>query len=193
MIGPDVVVSASMDLHGNVTRELAHQVDLVTCYRMAPHEDAMETKERAVRNLVDAHHLSRRRAAPREGLIPIPVLLPGEQTSTRLEPAASLYAQVPLVEQTDGVLDAAIWVGYAWADQPRDQAVTVVTGWDEAAVAAGAERLARASGTSARTSCSSRRPARSRSASTRHSLPAPRTRTSCPTPATTPPRAAPAT
>jgi microcystin degradation protein MlrC len=42
------------------------------------------------------------------------------------------------------VLDAAIWVGYAWADQPRDQAVTVVTGWDEAAVAAGAERLARA-------------------------------------------------
>ncbi|MEN0101588.1 MAG: M81 family metallopeptidase, partial [Curtobacterium sp.] len=52
VIGPDVVVSASMDLHGNVTAELAHQVDLVTCYRMAPHEDAMETKERAVRNLV---------------------------------------------------------------------------------------------------------------------------------------------
>ena len=81
---------------------------------------------------------------PVKAWIPIPVLLPGEQTSTRLEPAKSLYAQVPLVEQTEGVLDAAIWVGYAWADQPRDQAVTVVTGWDEAAVAAGAERLARA-------------------------------------------------
>lgn len=145
VIGPDVIVSASMDLHGNVTRELAHQVDLVTCYRMAPHEDAMETKERAVRNLVDV--LTTRPAGaqrPVKAWIPIPVLLPGEQTSTRLEPAASLYAQVPLVEQTDGVLDAAIWVGYAWADQPRDRAVTVVTGWDEAAVAAGAERLARA-------------------------------------------------
>jgi len=145
VIGPDVVVSASMDLHGNVTRELAHQCDLVTCYRMAPHEDAMETKERAVRNLVEV--LTTRPVGaqrPVKAWIPIPVLLPGEQTSTRLEPAASLYAQVPVVEQTDGVLDAAIWVGYAWADQPRDRAVTVVTGWDEAAVAAGAERLARA-------------------------------------------------
>ncbi|WP_413600245.1 M81 family metallopeptidase [Curtobacterium sp. Curtsp57] len=145
VIGPDVVVSASMDLHGNVTAELAHQVDLVTCYRMAPHEDAMETKERAVRNLVEVlttRPLGARR--PVKAWIPIPVLLPGEQTSTRIEPAASLYAQVPEVEATEGVLDAAIWVGYAWADQPRDRAVTVVTGWSRDAVAAGAERLAQA-------------------------------------------------
>jgi microcystin degradation protein MlrC len=33
VIGPDVLVSASMDLHGNVSRELAHQTDLITCYR----------------------------------------------------------------------------------------------------------------------------------------------------------------
>ncbi len=145
VVGPDVIVSASMDLHGNVTRELAHQVDLVTCYRMAPHEDALETKERAVRNLVDVlttRPVGGRR--PVKAWIPIPVLLPGEQTSTRIEPAASIYGQVPEVEQEDGVLDAAIWVGYAWADQPRDRAVTVVTGWDRDVVAAGAERLARA-------------------------------------------------
>ncbi|MFJ3030041.1 M81 family metallopeptidase [Curtobacterium sp. NPDC087080] len=145
VVGPDVIVSASMDLHGNVTRELAHQVDLVTCYRMAPHEDALETKERAVRNLVDV--LTTRPVGsqrPVKAWIPIPVLLPGEQTSTRIEPAASIYAQVPEVEEEHGVLDAAIWVGYAWADQPRDRAVTVVTGWDADAVAAGAERLARA-------------------------------------------------
>lgn len=52
-IGPHTLVSTSMDLHGNVSRELVHQSDLITCYRMAPHEDAMETKERAARNLVD--------------------------------------------------------------------------------------------------------------------------------------------
>ncbi|MCM3503763.1 M81 family metallopeptidase [Curtobacterium sp. ODYSSEY 48 V2] len=145
VVGPDVIVSASMDLHGNVTRELAHQVDLVTCYRTAPHEDTLETKERAVRNLVDVlttRPVGGRR--PVKAWIPIPVLLPGEQTSTRIEPAASIYGQVPEVEQEDGVLDAAIWVGYAWADQPRDRAVTVVTGWDRDVVAAGAERLARA-------------------------------------------------
>ena len=40
--------------------------------------------------------------------------------------------------------DASIWVGYAWADEPRNQAAVVVTGHDESAVAAGVERLAQA-------------------------------------------------
>ena len=33
VIGPAVVVSASMDLHGNVSRELVHQTDLITNVR----------------------------------------------------------------------------------------------------------------------------------------------------------------
>ncbi|PZF58093.1 microcystin degradation protein MlrC [Curtobacterium sp. MCBD17_013] len=157
VVGPDVIVSTSMDLHGNVSRELAHASDLITCYRMAPHEDALDTKERAVRNLVDllaaqptlpsATDAADGGAAPRvrpvKAWVPVPVLLPGEQTSTRIEPAAHIYAGVPEVEATDGVVDAAIWVGYAWADEPRNRAVVVVTGWDEDAVTAGAERLAR--------------------------------------------------
>ena len=40
-------------------------------------------------------------------------------------------------------MDAAIWVGYAWADEPRNRAVVVVTGWDKIAVSKGAERLSR--------------------------------------------------
>ncbi|MGW3647139.1 M81 family metallopeptidase [Streptomyces sp. NPDC000878] len=141
VVGPDVIVSTSMDLHGNVSRELAHQSDLITCYRMAPHEDHMETKERAVRNLVDV--LVSGAPRPVKAWVPVPVLLAGEQTSTRIEPAKSVYAAVDEVEAADGVLDAAIWVGYAWADEPRNRAAVVVTGSDEAAVSAGAERLAR--------------------------------------------------
>ncbi|WP_210579575.1 M81 family metallopeptidase [Streptomyces sp. GESEQ-4] len=141
VIGSDVLVSTSMDLHGNVSRELVHRSDLITCYRMAPHEDAMETKERAARNLVDLL----RSGAPRpvKAWIPVPVLLAGEQTSTRMEPAKSVYAAVAEVEATEGVTDAAIWVGYAWADEPRNRAAVVVTGPSEPAVIAGAQRLAR--------------------------------------------------
>ncbi|KAK5989369.1 Microcystinase C-like protein [Cladobotryum mycophilum] len=142
VIGPDVIVSASMDLHGNVSRELAHMCDLITCYRMAPHEDTMETKERACRNLLDVLKPSSPGQRPLKAWIPIPILLPGEQTSTRDEPAKHIYAAVPDVEAQEGVLDAAIWVGYAWADEPRDRAVIVVTGWDEEAVSKGAEKLA---------------------------------------------------
>jgi microcystin degradation protein MlrC len=118
VIGKDVVVSASMDLHGNVSRELAHQTDLITCYRLAPHEDELETKERACRNLVDVLTLFPRRmqesgkaGLPIKAWIPVPILLTGEQTSTRVEPAKSVYAAVSEVEKIEGVLDAAIWVG----------------------------------------------------------------------------------
>ncbi|MEV7342051.1 M81 family metallopeptidase [Streptomyces sp. NPDC093544] len=140
-VGPEVIVSTSMDLHGNVSRELAHMSDLITCYRMAPHEDHLETKERAARNLVNL--LTTGAPRPFKAWIPVPVLLAGEQTSTRIEPARSVYAAVDDVEAMDGVVDAAIWVGYAWADEPRNRAAVVVTGSSASAVTAGAERLAR--------------------------------------------------
>ena len=41
------------------------------------------------------------------------------------------------------MIDAAVWVGYAWADEPRNRACIVVTGWEKEAVSIGAEKLAR--------------------------------------------------
>lgn len=150
VVGSDVVVSASMDLHGNVSRELAHQADLITCYRTAPHVDVRETKERACRNLVDLlrNAPGGRRpnglpVLPLKAWMSIPVLLPGEQTSTRVEPAKHIYAAVPQIEARKNIIDAAIWVGYPWADEPRNRAAVVVTGWEEGAVYKGAEHLVR--------------------------------------------------
>lgn len=142
VIGREVMVSASMDLHGNVSRRLVELVDLITCDRTAPHVDTEQSRERAVQNLVDQLHSSA--PLPVKAWIPVPILLPGEKTSTRVEPAKSLYALVPEVAASPGVLDAAIWVGYAWADEPRNRAAVVVTGADAEAVTAGAERLANA-------------------------------------------------
>ncbi|TDD55830.1 M81 family peptidase [Nonomuraea terrae] len=140
-VGPDTLISTSMDLHGNVSRELATAVDLITCYRMAPHEDAWESRERAARNLVTR---LRDGGRPLKAWIQVPVLLPGEKTSTRIEPAKSIYARVPEVEAMPGVLDAAIWVGYAWADEPRCRAAVVVTGDDRQVITEQARKLAEA-------------------------------------------------
>lgn len=145
VIGPNVLVSSSMDLHGNVSAEFVRLTDLITCYRMAPHEDELETKERAARNLVrllNEQTEHGRIARPVKAWVPVPVLLPGEKTSTRVEPAKSLYRHVAEVAARPGILDAAMWVGYAWADEPRNQAAVVVTGDDHDAVASSAEELA---------------------------------------------------
>jgi microcystin degradation protein MlrC len=70
-------------------------------------------------------------------------LLPGEKTSTRIEPAKSVYKAVGRAALQQGIVDAAIWVGYAWADEPRNHAVVMVTGDDKEKVTTTAEQLAR--------------------------------------------------
>ncbi|GAB3912057.1 M81 family metallopeptidase [Larkinella knui] len=144
VIGYKTLISTSMDLHGNVSWRLAQNTDLMTCYRLAPHEDAMQTKERAVVNLLERIKSGKGKPAYK-AWIPIPILLPGEKTSTRIEPGKSLYQQVaPMADQQTGIVDAGIWIGYAWADEPRNHAVVMVVGDDKAKVTQSAEKLAQA-------------------------------------------------
>jgi microcystin degradation protein MlrC len=142
VVGKKTIISTSMDLHGNVSWRLAHQSDLITCYRMAPHEDELESKQRAVDNLLDRLESGKGKPAYK-AWIPVPILLPGEKTSTRIEPGKSLYARVAPASKLPGVTDAAIWIGYAWADEPRNHAVVMVTGDDKETVTRTAEDLAR--------------------------------------------------
>ncbi|RYE27440.1 MAG: M81 family peptidase [Sphingobacteriaceae bacterium] len=142
IVGYKTIISTSMDLHGNVSERLAQNTDLITCYRMAPHQDAMQTKARAVKNLID--RIVNGKGKPvYKAWIPVPILLPGEKTSTRIEPGKSLYSQVAPAANQDGIIDAAIWIGYAWADEPRNRAAVMVTGDNQQKVKTMAEKLAR--------------------------------------------------
>jgi len=141
VIGNETLISTCMDLHGNVSQRLAINSDLITCYRKAPHEDAMESKERAVNNLLE--RLESGKGKPSyKAWIPVPILLPGEMTSTRIEPAKSLYARVSSAAEQKGIIDVAIWIGYAWADEARNRAVVMAIGDDKEKVVGIAEKLA---------------------------------------------------
>jgi microcystin degradation protein MlrC len=142
LVGKNTIISTSMDLHGNVSWRLAQNTDLITCYRMAPHEDAMATKKRAVENLLERIESGKGKPAYK-AYINVPILLPGEKTSTRIEPAKSVYKAVAPAAAQKGVVDAAIWIGYAWADEPRNHAVVMVTGDDKETVTRSAEALAK--------------------------------------------------
>ena len=139
VVGPDALISASMDPHGNMSRQLITELDLATSHRMSPHEDAAQTKQRAVRNLVACLD---QRVRPHRAWVRVPVLLPGEKASTRDAPAREIYGQLPRVERLAGVIDAAVWIGYAWADEPRCSAAVVVSGTDEAVIMREARALA---------------------------------------------------
>jgi microcystin degradation protein MlrC len=141
VVGKKTIISTAMDLHGNVSWRLAENSDLITCYRMAPHEDAIQTKRRALANLIDRLESGKGKPAYK-AYISVPILLPGEKTSTRIEPGKSLYQQVWPAAEQKGIIDAAIWIGYAWADEPRNHAVVMVTGDDKDKVTSTAEQLA---------------------------------------------------
>ncbi len=124
-VGPDCPISASYDLHGNVSQRVVDQLDMFTAYRTAPHIDVDETKRRAVRMLATC---LRDNVLPHVRWVTVPVLLPGERTSTVDEPARGLYGRLPAAEAAQGVWDASIMVGYVWADEPRATAAIVMTG-----------------------------------------------------------------
>lgn len=139
VVGPEVVIAASYDLHGNVSQKIVDSLDIFSTYRTAPHIDVPDTMRRAVTMLVRALRSGQR---PMVAWAPVPVLLPGERTSTQDEPARSFYAQLQEVEDPTGIWDASFQVGYVWADEPRATACAVVTGTDRSAMAEAARHLA---------------------------------------------------
>jgi len=141
LVGTDVMISTCMDLHGSVSWRLAQNTDLITCFRMAPHEDALISKQRAVENLLDRLK-SGKGKPPYKARVPVPILLPGEKTSTRVEPGKSLYAMIEPIVEWEGVTDASIWMSYPWADEPRNHGVVMVYGDHKENVGRAAEKLA---------------------------------------------------
>jgi microcystin degradation protein MlrC len=141
IVGDGVVLGMSMDPHGNFSRELAELVDVVAVYRHAPHIDRLQTRDRAVTNLVET---IARGVRPKKAWVRVPVLLPGERTSTLFEPATSIFgSQIPMIDEF-GLMDLGLWCGFPWADEDRNAAAVLATGDDEQAVVAAAERLASA-------------------------------------------------
>ena len=141
LVGDDCMVSASYDLHGNVTQRIIDALDMYSTYRTAPHIDVEETMRRSVAMLVKSLKTGEK---PTLLWAPIPVVLPGERTSTVDEPAKSLYAELPGIDALDGVWDASLMVGYVWADEPRATAAAIMTGTDRAILEREAKRLAKA-------------------------------------------------
>lgn len=138
-VGPDCLISASYDLHGNISPRVIASLNMLTAYRTAPHLDWFETLERACALLVSS---LRQGLSPSLAFLPVPILLPGEQTSTEFEPAASLYATIPQVISDYQLLDASILIGYVWADEPRATGSVVAVGLDAERTRAAAADLA---------------------------------------------------
>ena len=139
VVGPNCLMSASYDLHGNISKRIIDNLDMLSAFRTAPHIDREETMVRACDMLT---HCLAEKIRPTLLWATVPVLMPGERSSTEWDPGKRLWAQLPELNTMPGVLDVSMLVGYVWADEPRSAASVVVTGTNAAAEEKVAKNLA---------------------------------------------------
>ncbi|MEQ1682525.1 MAG: M81 family metallopeptidase [Burkholderiaceae bacterium] len=111
VVGPDMPIVASLDLHANVTERMLSLSDAMTAFRTYPHVDMRETGARAAQMLARRIGASvRHRHAER-----VPFLLPLNAQCTLMQPAASV---IELIERLEAEHDVELnfSMGFSAAD-----------------------------------------------------------------------------
>lgn len=128
-VGREMPLAVRLDPHANLTEEFANKADTWACFRTAPHRDQAET---LLRTLTLLTKCVRSRLRPRPVFIRIPLLLPGERSTTGVEPMRSLLEMAREIERMPGILNAEVLIGFGWADTWHAGSNVVVVAEDEA-------------------------------------------------------------
>ncbi|WP_110650805.1 M81 family metallopeptidase [Salinicola peritrichatus] len=137
LVGDAVPVVVSLDLHGNVTRAMVEQVDMLIAYRTYPHVDMAETGARCAAAMASLLESDQR---PVKAFRQLDFLMPIAWQCTAEEPCRSLYAEVAAME--GGSLPSlSLLTGFPAADFADCGPSLVVYGRDQASADAAADRL----------------------------------------------------
>lgn len=112
VVGPEVPIAVSLDLHGNVTSRMVDEADVLVAFRTYPHVDMAETGRRTA---VQLHRLMARGKPIAKAFRRIPFLIPIPWQCTSLEPSRSIYGQVAELE-AGTVSSTSLLMGFPAAD-----------------------------------------------------------------------------
>jgi microcystin degradation protein MlrC len=125
LVGPDLPVVVTLDLHANVSDAMADVFDVMIGYHLYPHTDQWERGDEAMRLLPRLLDGSLR---PRTHVEHLPILLPTSTTDPG-HPAADMNEVCRLLEAEPGVVDCTVFHGFPFTDVP-EVGVHVVTTTD---------------------------------------------------------------
>jgi len=137
IVGPDVVIGASMDLHGNITKRKIENADVIDSLHTHPHVDSRETAQRVAEVL---RATLRGEVRPIMSAVKMPMITPAETQLTEEYPMRELMAATRRQEEDERVLLSSVFAVQPWMDIPE-------LGWCSVVVTDGdrelADRLAR--------------------------------------------------
>jgi len=123
IVGPDVPVVATLDLHGNVSEQMVEAADVIVAYRTNPHVDMLERGMETACILLELFAGMK----PEVAFLRLPVTPPTVTLLTEQGPYADLinYGQ-SLV--SDDIVNVSILGGFAYSDTPKNGLAIIVTG-----------------------------------------------------------------
>ena len=139
-VGPDVPITAALDLHGNISEDFVSNIDALVGFRTYPHVDMADTGAAAAR-LLD--QIMRSKERPAKAFRQMSYLVPIPFQSTDMAPGRTLYENVATCE-AEGALSASLFLGFPAADIPDCGPVAVAFAPTQAAADAAADKIAAA-------------------------------------------------
>lgn len=113
LVGSGVPVVATLDLHANITRQMADAADVLIGFKTYPHVDMYDRGREAVRLLC---RMVRGEIRPQQAFRQLPLItLPPMQCTLR-EPMQSLMKGVEELEASSGIVSATVAMGFPFAD-----------------------------------------------------------------------------
>ena len=101
IVGPNLPIVVSLDLHANVTHRMLREADALVAYRSYPHVDMAETGERAAVLLARRFKAGQRLPMAAQRL---PFLIPLNAQSTWMQPAQGLYEALQVQDNAHGTV-----------------------------------------------------------------------------------------
>ncbi len=130
IVGPEVPIVASLDLHANVTHRMLREADALVSYRTYPHVDMADTGELAAQLMARRFKAGQREPQHARRL---PYLIPLNAQSTWMQPAQGLYEALAELDKRYGTV-LSFCMGFPASD--FDECAPMVWGHGEQAAKA---------------------------------------------------------
>lgn len=139
IVGPDVPVIATLDLHANVSERMVREPDVLISYITNPHVDAFERGEEAAHCMLEMFN----GVKPKMASIRLPLVAP---SVTLLTAEGHPYGDLIRLGQTklgEDIMNVSVTAGFAFSDTDRNgMTITVTAREDQAKADALARELA---------------------------------------------------
>ncbi|MDB5387647.1 MAG: hypothetical protein JWM11_3293, partial [Planctomycetaceae bacterium] len=117
LVGPEVPIVATLDLHAHVTREMVLAADVLVAWETYPHRDAFETGVRGALAILD---MLSGRLRPTMALAKVPVLVGGVMGHTEgVGPFADVMRLAKSMERRPEVYSTSAFLVHPYLDLPE--------------------------------------------------------------------------